>query len=123
MNQTKIEHYQALTVTIGGGVAEVLVDSPPVNAMGRSVLESLAKVAERLATDDTVRVIILTGSGDKAFMAGADINEFEQIRAQPNGMKQHTAWAGGVMAAWSSLPQPVIAAVQASAVGGGLEIA
>jgi enoyl-CoA hydratase/carnithine racemase len=105
------------------GVATVVVDSPPVNAMGTTVLAGLEAAAARLEGDPDVRVVVLTGNGTKAFMAGADISEFEQLRARENGMAEHSAWAGSVLAAWANLPQPVIAAVQASAVGGGLEIA
>lgn len=110
-------------LTVTDGVATVVVDSPPVNAMGRAVLQGLDEAADLLAGSTDVRVVVLTGGGAKAFMAGADIAEFEELRATPDGMQRHSTWAGGVLAAWSLLPQPVIAAVQASAVGGGLEIA
>jgi enoyl-CoA hydratase/carnithine racemase len=117
------ENHGPVSVTIEDGVAVVLVDSPPVNAMGQAVLAGLGDVAVRLHKDEAVRAVVLTGAGTKAFMAGADIAEFENIRAEADGMEKHSAWAGGVLAAWANLPQPVIAAVQASAVGGGLEIA
>ncbi|WP_162799299.1 enoyl-CoA hydratase-related protein [Nocardioides sp. 616] len=123
MSEAVTENHGPVSVTIEDGVAVVLVDSPPVNAMGKAVLEGLGEVAARLHKDESVRVVVLTGGGTKAFMAGADISEFEQLRAAPGGMEKHSAWAGGVLAAWADLPQPVIAAVQASAVGGGLEIA
>ena len=106
-----------------GGVATVIVDSPPVNAMGMAVLAGLEAAAAHICTDAGIRAVILTGTGTKAFMAGADISEFEQLRSRENGMAEHSAWAGSVLAAWAHLPQPVIAAIQASAVGGGLEIA
>lgn len=110
-------------MTLEDGVATVLVDSPPVNAMGKAVLAGLEEAAARIAGDDEVRAVVLTGGGTKAFMAGADIAEFESLRGTPDGMASHSRWANGVLAAWAALPQPVVAAVQASAVGGGLEIA
>ncbi|WP_052336416.1 enoyl-CoA hydratase/isomerase family protein [Nocardioides alkalitolerans] len=112
-----------VSLDVVDGVATVVVDSPPVNAMGRAVLQGLEEVAHAVAGDEGVRVVVLTGGGTKAFMAGADIAEFDELRAAPGGMDAHSAWAGGVLAAWAALPQPIIAAVQASAVGGGLEIA
>ncbi|MDN5917299.1 MAG: enoyl-CoA hydratase-related protein [Pseudonocardia sp.] len=105
------------------GVATVLVDSPPVNAMGRVVLDGLGDAAEHLSTAREVRAVVLSGVGTTAFMAGADIGEFEQLRAEPGAMEAHSLRARAVFDAWQALPQPVVAAVQASAVGGGLEIA
>jgi enoyl-CoA hydratase/carnithine racemase len=105
------------------GIATVVVDSPPVNAMGVAVLSGLEAAASRIAGETSIRAVVLGSTGTKAFMAGADISEFEELRARENGMEEHSAWAGSVLSAWAALPQPVIAAVQASAVGGGLEIA
>jgi enoyl-CoA hydratase/carnithine racemase len=119
----RTESFGPVHLELADGVATVLVDSPPVNAMGRAVLGGLESAARRIASSEDVRAVVLTGGGTKAFMAGADISEFEELRAAPDGMERQSQWAGGVLRAWADLPQPVIAAVQASAVGGGLEIA
>ncbi|MFB8388292.1 enoyl-CoA hydratase/isomerase family protein [Microbacterium sp. NPDC055910] len=123
MAEERALEFGPVSVTKRDGVALVVVDYPPVNAMGSDVLTGLSQAAAALDSDTSVRAIVLTGGGDKAFMAGADISEFEAIRTKEGGMATHSRWAGGVLAAWADLPQPVIAAVQASAVGGGLEIA
>jgi enoyl-CoA hydratase/carnithine racemase len=111
-----------VTVSVDGAVATVTVDNPPVNAMSREVMAALGQVAERLADDEGIRAIVATGAGSKAFMAGADIVEFQDI-LNTTGMAAHSAFANRSMAAWAALPQPVIAWLQASAVGGGLEFA
>ena len=76
MSDPLSENYGPVSVTIEDGVAVVIVDSPPVNAMGKAVLSGLGDVAERLHKDDDVRAVVLSGGGTKAFMAGAAIDEF-----------------------------------------------
>jgi enoyl-CoA hydratase/carnithine racemase len=117
------EQFGPVGVTISEGVATVIVDNPPVNAMGRDVLDGLGDAAERLGSGPGARAVVLTGAGRAAFMAGADISEFQALRAAPGAMEEHSRMARATFDAWQALPQPVIAAVQASAVGGGLEIA
>jgi enoyl-CoA hydratase len=117
------EQFGPVSVVIGSGVATVTVDQPPVNAMGRDVLGGLGAAAERVGPEREVRAVVLAGTGPAAFMAGADISEFQALRAEPGAMEEHSRMARAVFDAWQALPQPVIAAVQASAVGGGLEIA
>lgn len=113
----------AVRLSVDDGVATVTVDNPPANAMGRAVLQGLGEVAEELAQNHGVRAVVLTGAGDVAFMAGADISEFQELQAEPGGLDRHSLMARGVFDSWQALPQPLIAAVGASAVGGGLEIA
>jgi len=106
------------------GVMTVTVDAPPVNAMGAELLEALDSAARALADDTDTRIVVLTGTGNKAFMAGADIAEFSDlIQKGRDGIEAYTAWTAQIFAAWRQLRQPVIAAAQADALGGGLEMA
>lgn len=104
------------------GVATVTVDNPPVNAMGREVIRGLKEAADELERGDA-RSVVVIGTGTTAFMAGADISEFKSLRSEEGGMEAHSLNARAAFDAWAALSQPVIAAVQASAVGGGLEFA
>jgi enoyl-CoA hydratase/carnithine racemase len=114
----------SVTIERDEGVATVTVDSPPVNAMGREVLEELERTGAELRGDSDVRAVVLTGAGEKAFMAGGDISEYDELIAgNGGGIESYVEWANGIFTAWETLPQPVVAAVQANAVGGGLEIA
>jgi enoyl-CoA hydratase/carnithine racemase len=115
---------EPVSVAIEDGVALVVVDSPPVNAMSRAVLGGLTTAGRQIESAGTdVRAVVLAGSGTKAFLAGADITEFESMRATAGGVAEHNRLAGAAFDAWARLRQPTIAAVQAPAVGGGLEIA
>jgi enoyl-CoA hydratase/carnithine racemase len=122
-NAAAARAFGPVSITVADGVATVVVDHPPVNAMGREVLGGLEQAAAALRDDQDVRVIVLTGAGDKAFLAGADISEFQSNAAKENGVAEQARWALSVLDAWAALPQPVIAAVQAHAMGGGLEMA
>jgi enoyl-CoA hydratase/carnithine racemase len=104
-------------------VVTVTVDNPPVNALDDATLAGLGDAARGIARDPGVRAVVLTGSGEKAFLAGADLSAIRAHLGVPGGMDDHVALTRPTFEAWGSLPQPVIAAVQAHAVGGGLEFA
>jgi enoyl-CoA hydratase/carnithine racemase len=104
-------------------VAVVVVDNAPVNALRNDVVDALANAAEKLAADETVRAVVLTGAGSKAFVAGADLAEFSQAFGSVDWIEDHTRRTRRMLDLWEGLPQPLVGAVQASAVGGGLEVA
>jgi len=113
----------AVRVERDGAVAVVTVDNPPVNALGNAVLAELADAAEQLGADDGVRAVVLTGRGEKAFMAGADLDEFRRLLDGDGSIEEHVGYSSRALTALESLPQPLVAAVQAAAMGGGLEVA
>jgi enoyl-CoA hydratase/carnithine racemase len=98
------------------------LDAPPVNAMSNALLEALAAAIEQADADDAIRAIVVTGTGDKAFAAGADLPEFEQVMRSDESVLEHTDFTRRALGAIEGSGKPVIAAVQASAVGGGLEL-
>jgi enoyl-CoA hydratase/carnithine racemase len=105
------------------GVAVVTVDNPPVNALRNEVVDALGAAASRIGDDNSVRAVVLTGTGSNAFIAGADLDEFSKALGSVEWIDDHTLRTRRTLDAWEGLPQPVVAAVQASAVGGGLEVA
>jgi enoyl-CoA hydratase/carnithine racemase len=109
-----------VTVERDGAVATVIVENPPVNSLDDPTLEGLGEAAGKLAGDAEVRAIVLTGAGEKAFLAGADLRSLQHALGTPE-MDAHVALTRPVFDAWRALEQPVVAAVQASAVGGGFE--
>ncbi len=105
------------------GVVEVLtVDRPKaLNAIDASVLDALDGALDNLASDAELRAVVLTGAGDKAFVAGADIAAMQELSAV-----QAETFAGRgqrVLDKLAALPVPVIAAVGGFALGGGCELA
>src|SRR5712692_4521 len=105
-----------------GGIAYVTLNRPKVlNALNQRTWEDLKAAFEDARDDDAVRGVILTGAGDKAFIAGADINELAQITAVE--AERSSTFGQGVLNLIENLGKPVIAAVNGFALGGGCETA
>ena len=105
-----------------GAVAVVTVNRPKVlNALNAATIAELGRAFADLKVDDSVRVVMLTGAGEKSFVAGADIGE---LAAQSAASAQVVARNGqAVFALIEQLGKPVIAAVNGFALGGGCELA
>ncbi len=105
-----------------GGIAYIIVNRPAVrNALNAQTVRELKAAFEQAKSDDEVRVAILTGSGDKAFVAGADINELA-TQTPVNG-KDYGRAGQAVFNSIEQLGKPVIAAINGYALGGGCELA
>ena len=106
-----------------GDVATVTLARPAkLNSLTPAMLDALERCARELDDDAQVRIVILTGGGDKAFCVGADINEWAAL--QPLDMWRRWVRRGHqVFDQWARLRQPVIVAVNGHAFGGGLELA
>jgi methylglutaconyl-CoA hydratase len=109
-------------VTHRDGAAIVRLNRPDrMNAFDRAVVEQLAQIGEQLWVESTHRAVVLTGSGDRAFCAGADLKErlgmsADEVRALLRRYRSAFAWL-------EHHPRPVIAALNGVALGGGLELA
>jgi enoyl-CoA hydratase len=112
----------SIDLAVTEGIATVTINNPAaLNALDTDHLESLLQTFRSLSTRDDVRVVILTGAGDRAFAAGANIKRmasFSRDEGRAFGRLGH-AVASGI----ERLPQPVIAAVRGFALGGGSELA
>jgi len=119
----KIEmNFKSLLIDITEGTAVVTINRPEaLNALNLEILEELAAVFDDLTRNDSVACVILTGSGGKAFVAGADIAAMQALDAVSAG---HFARLGHeVMSVIENFSKPVIAAVNGFALGGGCELA
>ena len=93
------------------------------NAMGAEMSEGAVRALDAFAADDDVRVVVLTGAGEKAFVSGADISEFEKRRANAAQAEQYDSKTGGVHRAVRVLEKPTIAMIRGYCMGGGLALA
>lgn len=104
-----------------GAVAVLRIDrEKALGALSRGMVEALAGYLETLAADDSVRVLVLTGTG-RGFIAGADIKEYDGVTQ--TAFDAYQRLGRRAYAALASLPQPTIAAVNGYAFGGGFEVA
>jgi enoyl-CoA hydratase/carnithine racemase len=105
-----------------GAVAYVTLNRPRVlNALNRETWEDLREAFEDARDDDTVRGVILTGAGDKAFIAGADVGELAEVMAVE--AEASSRFGQDVLDLIETLGKPVVAAVNGFALGGGCETA
>ncbi len=114
--------FENLLVEREGAVAIVTINRAHVrNALNGPTIRDLQRAMEELKADPAVRAIVLTGAGDKAFVAGADINELAVL--SPVEGKEHARHGQAVFDYIEHLGKPVIAAINGFALGGGCELA
>ena len=113
---------QYVKVAVEDRVAIVTIDHPPVNALNRQTLQELDRLLDGLSAETSVKVVVLTGGGSFAFIAGADIKEVSQLTSVQAA--QELAQLGQrVFLKLQRLGKPVIAAINGVCLGGGLELA
>lgn len=114
--------HENLTVQIEGRIARVTVNRPKVlNALNETTVRELKSAFAGLRDDKSAGVVILTGAGEKAFVAGADINELQKNNAVE--AKAYTHRGQAVLELIENLGKPVIACINGFALGGGCELA
>ena len=113
--------FETIQLERDGRVAIVTVNRPEKrNALNRQVRQELISAFDQLWADESARVVIITGAGDKAFIAGADIKEF----AQRSALEQRAVMNERVVfEEIAEFPKPVLAMINGMALGGGCEIA
>jgi len=116
-----VKEYNTLLIAEENGLAVVTINRPKaLNALNSDVLDELSAAFDELAMQDSVKVVILTGGGDKAFVAGADITQMKDMNVIEG--KLFAEKGQGVFTKIEQFPKPVIAAVHGFALGGGCEI-
>lgn len=114
--------YETLLVDRDGPVVRLTLNRPKaLNALNRRLLEELSQALDGIAADDSARVLVITGAGERAFAAGADITEIAALG--PDSARAFATFGQSVFARLETLGKPVIAAVNGFALGGGCELA
>jgi len=114
--------YNTLTLEKNEGIGILTINRPKMlNALNQEVLEELSFALDEVDTDFSIRVLIVTGSGTKAFVAGADIKEMKEKNAVEGRI--FSSLGNAVFSKLEQLRQPTIAAVNGFALGGGCELA
>ncbi len=114
-------NYSTIKVQKEGGIAVIILNRPPLNPLNSQMFRELAAAAAELDADREVRAVIITGSGEKAFAAGADINEMKDLG--PVEMHCFCKVSTQAYSAVENMGKPTIAAVNGLALGGGCELA
>ena len=107
-----------------GNVGYVIFNNPERrNAMSLEMWEATTRLMSEYGKDDSIRVVVLSGAGDKAFVAGADISKFGDERSSEEGVKKYNDAVEAAYASVHEFPKPTIAMIRGFCVGGGMGIA
>src|SRR5690348_5288568 len=107
-----------------GGVGLITFNQPEKrNAMSIEMWTGLSEILDEFQQDSSVRVVVMTGAGNKAFVSGADISQFEKNRSNADAQKEYDRLTTGGRIKLASFPKPVIARIRGFCLGGGLAIA
>jgi len=114
--------YENIIHQVDAGIATITFNRPKaLNALNDALLQEFSSALDTIAADEAIRVLVLTGAGEKSFVAGADITELATYNALQ--AKNFSARGHALIARLQELPIAVIAAVNGFALGGGTEIA
>jgi enoyl-CoA hydratase len=115
--------YQNILVEQQGQIARITINRPQqLNALNKSTISELNLCLSEMNASPSTRVVIITGSGEKAFVAGADIKEFADFTVE-EGQKLAAVGQESLFTYIENMSKPVIAAINGFALGGGLELA
>lgn len=110
--------------SVTDGVGIVTFNNPEKrNAMSIEMWEGLGAALSELRDDENVRVVILRGAGDKAFMSGADISQFEKNRSDAKANEEYNRKSDAQRALLANYPKPTIACIRGFCLGGGMQVA
>jgi enoyl-CoA hydratase len=115
---------QLLLARKEGPIGWIVLNNPARhNAISLEMSRALLRLGPIISADTEIRVVIVAGAGERAFSAGADISEFEELRATPEAVTEYDGIAEQACQALEQLPRPTIAMIHGYCIGGGLDLA
>jgi len=126
MSETLLKEYADGKILAGtqANVGRLVINNPARhNAISLDMWEAAATVIADMSTDETVRLLIISGAGGKAFASGADISKFESERATAESVAKYHATSAHFYNILENFPKPTIAAIRGYCIGGGLALA
>jgi len=114
--------YETLLVDSADRIVTITLNRPPMNPISNRLIDELHAAFDEIESDGEARAVIITGAGEKAFCAGADISEFGQAFAE-GGIREVAMSRHRMFTRIERFPKPVIAAINGYALGGGCELA
>lgn len=113
-----------LLATVEDGVGWLVFNNPErLNAVNFAMKQAIPAVVEAFDDDDEVRVVVISGAGERAFVSGADVTEFGELRSTPEAIRVYDEVTNRMWDSLRQLRKPLIALVRGFALGGGLETA
>src|SRR5215468_6323358 len=110
--------------SVDDGVGVITFNNPEKrNAMSLEMWEGFGHALIELRDDPQVRVVVLTGAGDKAFVSGADISQFEKTRHNAEASEEYSRRSAAQRALFADYPKPTIACIRGFCLGGGMQVA
>ncbi len=115
---------ERMTAEKKDGIGWMIFNNPArLNAVSLDMWQAVPKIIEDFAADDEVRVVVVTGAGDKAFVSGADISEFAEKRGSQEAIAEYDDAGTRAHAALGGIEKPTIAMIRGYCIGGGMAVA
>ena len=119
-----MEKTKTVSWSVQNNIAIIKIANPPLNVLSAEVIELLSLTADKIESDSDIKAVIITGAGERAFVAGGDIKGFPDWMGKGiEFAKEKSLWLQEPLNKLERLPQPTIAAINGFALGGGCELA
>ena len=123
-DMTDLSTTERVKTRLDGQVLHIRFNNPAKhNALSVDMWEAVPPLLERAAKDDNVRMVVFSGEGDKAFVSGADISQFEDMRAAQEAVKRYEQMAEAALEGIYDFGKPTVACIRGYCIGGGVNVA